>query len=98
MLQVVACWTCQSPSSSSNSCYTLCMLIFPDCCRQGQRQRSGVPKTSAFEREVFNLDVLTSLHDPDQQASVSHDVTTDADKFEKILTPLEHPSVLSASL
>ncbi len=55
-------------------------------------------KDQRLQREMFNLDVLTSLHDPDQQASVSHDVTTDADKFEKILTPLEHPSVLSASL
>ena len=40
--------------------------------------------------EMFNMDILTSLHDPDQRATFSQDVTTDADKFEKILTPLEH--------
>ena len=47
-------------------------------------------KDQHLQKEMFNLDVLTRLHDPDQQASFSHDVTTDADKFEKILTPLEH--------
>jgi len=47
-------------------------------------------KDQHLQKEMFDLNVLTRLHHQDQRASFCHDVTTDADKFEKILTPLEH--------
>ena len=47
-------------------------------------------KDQHLQKEMFNLNGLTRLRHLSQRASFCHDVTTDADKFEKILTPLEH--------
>ena len=48
-------------------------------------------KDQHLQKEMFDLDAaLARLRHQDQRASFWHDMTTDSDKFEKILTPLEH--------
>ncbi|DBA75642.1 TPA: hypothetical protein ACH3X2_009074 [Trebouxia sp. C0005] len=51
-------------------------------------------KDRHLQQEIFDSSglkaALAGLRHQDQQASFCLDVTTDADKFKRILTPLEH--------
>ena len=62
------------------------------CMWQAQAERAfWSAKDQRLQKEMFDLNASwTRLRHQDQRASFCHDVTTDADKFEKIILPLEH--------
>ncbi len=48
-------------------------------------------KDQRLQKEISNLNAaMARLRHQDQQASFCRDVTTDADKFEKIIVALDH--------
>ncbi len=62
------------------------------CMLQAQAERAfWMAKDQLLQKEMFDLNAaLARLRHQDQRASFCHDVTADADKFEKIIVPLEH--------
>ena len=62
------------------------------CMLQAQAERAfWMAKDKRLQKEMFDLNAAVArLQNREQRASFCRDVTTDADKFEKIIVPLDH--------
>lgn len=62
------------------------------CMLQAQAERAfWMAKDQLLRHEMFDLNAACArLRHQDQRTSFCQDVTTDADKFEKVIVPLDH--------
>ena len=62
------------------------------CMLQAQAERAfWMAKDKRLQKEMFDLNAAVArLQNQEQRASFCRDVTTDADKFEKIIVALDH--------